>query len=543
MSRYPALPTVQPALKRIPRQYQYRPFAVYDRQTGEVCASHTEGRVIAAQSDAPASHMLEWAMRPALGSLRPQTIWLTGGTFATDRPPPEWWREPLAAGYTITRWHTKPWRVTYRHPGHDTTCDLAVMAPWFGDEHEAAQCYRAWHELAFELRRRFDSHATLLSTPAATGMDLLERSLPVERCADPHQPGGVTLRAVEFPPVSPEIQELLVEHFGQGRVECVAPPKLHAVPALYVYDARWQYAACCSHLPIGPWVCDDVPDLASYRVGFYRVDAQVPRDWRHIGLIGMRSADEGGRRVWPRSPGQWIRDAWVTSAELDVAMRIAGWDVAIKERVLAQPDGATRYSDPSRVWVRELRSLREQTSSELVARATRHLLIDAIGSWWRRDTRRHEMLPHDRAGDVPREADDLIVQPWGIEYTVPAPLSRDQRAHYRPEWAATVWGRALARTHKRALAVPYDQLVWVRSDSVVTSREMVDWHDTGQVGAWRIKHAIGANPARVEQLPVPRDETAYRRLWRFAQSELGAVEIVSAGDEGEEEGGESHGAE
>lgn len=504
----------QPPLKRIPRQYKERPFAVYDRHSGRLAATHTEGRILQGGTHARASQLLGWAFSLYIDGMRPSVIWLTGGTHAMDRPAPEWWREPLTAGYTITKWHTKPWRVTYA--AHGISVDIAMMAPWFGAEHDARACYTAWFDLRHELRKRFDQHATLMSTPARTGMDLLERSLPLEKYPDNATIDGKRSRAVEYPAAPRELQELLRLHMGQGRMTCEAPPEVDTCAELFVYDGRWQYAACVSHLPLGPWEADDVPDLAPYRTGFYRVDVQIPRDWRHIGLIGIHSPNDG-RRVWPNTPGQWVRGAWVSSAELDVAVNVAGWDVAIRERILAQPDSGTQYSNPGRCWIESLRDLRDKTENRLTAYATRHIVIDAVGYWWRPETRRHMVIPHGEP--LPRDAGDVLLQPWGTECTVPAPVDPAQAAHYRPEWTATVWGRSLARTHKRALMVPHDLLGWIRSDSVVTLAPMTEWNDCGRVGDWRVKAWLEA-PEGQEVMPFPRDEAAYRKLWQNTVPEM-----------------------
>lgn len=493
----------QSPLKRIPAQYSFRPVAFYDRG-GRLCGTFSQGAVVLASPDATASSMLRWAAGYG-DTLRPRTIYLTGGVFADDRPARQWWREPLAYGWQITSWRTDPWRVEYTHPAEGITVELAVAAPWFGAEHDADKCYRAYIGLRFELKRRFrDMHAELLTTPASTGADLLRRSLPLRR-----DPATGLYKAVEYPPAPAELVAVLRAHVGQGRMECVAPAERETAPALHVYDARWQYAACVAHLPIGPWQHDDLPDIAPYRAGFYRVDAWVPPDWSQLGVVPVQDAD--GRRSWPREPGTVIRDAWVSSAELHIAADVAGWPVAVKERWLAARD-ASGIGDIGRHWMEALRELRQQTDDPLIADAARHLLIDAIGYLWRPERRvagvaatLADLPDHPGIGDVLATED-------GVEYTLPAPFGRLRAALYRPEIAATVWGRSLARTNARALMVPARDLLWVRSDAVVTAAPQ-SWCDQGRIGDWREKarREVYQDDSALA-FPIPRDETSYRRL-------------------------------
>lgn len=516
---------IQPALKRIPAQYSFRPVAFYDRHSGSLSGTFNQGLLRQANPYADALGILQWAARqPA--AIRPHTVYLTGGATAQDCPGRHWWRDPVASGgITITSWRTDPWRVEYEVGG--VTVEIATAAPWFGAEHDALLCYRAFIALRGELKTRFDRAAELLTSPASTGADLLRRSLPVEE----DRATGRWLSAVEYAPAPDELVAMLREHAGQGRTQCVAPAERQHTPALYVYDARWQYASCVAHLPIGPWLHDvDVPDLEPYRAGWYRVDATVPADWGgRLGLIGVR---RDGRRVWPNADGERIQDAWVSSAELDVAATIAGWrEICIKERWLAQPDSAA-HADPGRKWARALRALREWSMQQeddrdrLLAHAARHLLIDTVGYWWRPEREIARVappgqLPHGTA--LPADARGIVLLEDGsVEYRVPSPFGAMRAMLCRPEWAAMVWGRARAKTHKRALMAEPDHtdLLWVRSDALVTASPQPQWHDRGRVGDWRVKASIIAPWGN--SFVIPRDETNYRHLWRSAAA-MGAT--------------------
>src|SRR6185312_15750156 len=112
---------------------------------------------------------------------RPRMVLLCGGDSAATTPPVSWWREPLALGWTLTRWHNAADRRTGVYSREGVTLDLRMAAPWFGATGAAldpACCLVAWRQLLRGLRGAFGEPTTLLTTPAMTGLELLETSFP-----------------------------------------------------------------------------------------------------------------------------------------------------------------------------------------------------------------------------------------------------------------------------------------------------------------------------------------------------------------------------
>ena len=495
------------------RHHPQRSVGFFDRAT-RTLALDTLRLSLTLESDV-ASDLLAFVASLSAAE-RPRVVYITGGDEAATTPAPEWFTEPVLAGWNLRRWHNDTDRRTGVYDAGDlssgVTIDLRMAAPWFGAATDASVCLAAWRLLGRQLRGAFGDHLSLLTTPAMTGTQLLEASLPA---------------SLSIPTLPDALRTQITAFSTQGRRELFTPPAHNArLPELVELDCRFAYAAACHHLPVGPVVEDGKRELAPYVPGFYLVEAVVPRDWAHIGLLpDLASIEDATERVsYPRRPRHkfW---SWATGAEVELA-RAWGWRVTIYQRIL-WPE-THRRPDVAKLWIERLVALRrllrqrETPDAQLAANAVRHLVIDAIGSFYRRERPEHGILPLARidelpAGAIPHvEGDQVLWQRL-------APIAPDLLRYAHPEWAATVWGRTRVRLAKQALRMPFDSLVALRTDGIWTCANAYDlavaeFNDTSEKpGTWRVKSSLsGSSPAG---LAWPENEAALIALMRRARAD------------------------
>ncbi len=428
-----------------------------------------------------------------------QVIYLVGGWNAASLPRTEWFAAP--SDWRRTVYHRDPLIAVYkRADGRKIT--IYSTAQWFGSCDNASLCRSAYVRLRQLLRSTFDPGVDLLGTPARTGLDLLERSLPRNADGEPY----------EYPILPAEFRETIEHNVGQGRMEFLPPlAAAQSVENLYIVDANWMYAACIRRLPAPPMQHDTCNEYAGYRVGLYHVQFQVPGGWSHIGLLPTWDAD-AKKTVYPCDPGERWYDAYVSGEELRVAYD-QGWSIRICERWLFAEERA-KNGDFTRSWAEHLRMLRgactdarEGKIAPLLRSALRALTIKAIGGLHRRGRVEQVETPHDRADEVD-PAGVLEVTPTVIRWQRPIPLAPEMACFNHPEWAALVWCRARARLARAALQLPRESIVALRNDAIVTTFDP-GWRDDGKPGTFRVKERLALPDGR-----IPQDERTYRRLLR-----------------------------
>lgn len=504
-------PHTAPVLRRVVRQHKVRQVAFWNRTTGRLVSDLGAGLTI--QPDAPLSLVLD-LIRHTAAPFRVRSLFVIGGDDVSTTPRRSWWAEPVAAGWRYDGYELAAHAASggadahenagqYRSGDGPDACqvDVRMSALWFPGVSDPQTCRDAWRTLRKDLSRAFDEHATLLATPALTGLDLLHRSLP---------------RDVAYPLAPEPLRELLHSISGQGRFEFCPDPIFagQEIPGLYILDARWMYAACVRNLPVGapthtsyPHGADADEAYAPYRPGWYRVSVRVPRDWTHLGLIATRAEGDSEWR-WPATPGEWIRDVWTTGSELALALT-RGWSCLIHERwVYEHALPGRNAGDPTRTWATQLRTLRElRQDNQPVAAAIRHLLIDTVGMWHRQAGEKLRITPlSDFPGAAAGARMHHIDRKAGLAYWYESkPLGRDMLAWQRPEWSSTTWGRAKTRENTAGLLIPRTQLVSYRADALITCVEppAAIWPDDGQPGTFRRKPGVPGPltmPATKEEL-------------------------------------------
>jgi len=218
-----------------------------------------------------------------------------------------------------------------------------------------------------------------------------------------------------------DLREKIIHNFGQGRNETFYRDAL--LPQVFEIDGVWMYLSCLRDVPTGPYIHDTVRELYNqgYAPGFYRVQATVPADWAHIGLLPAYDEKAAKRRsdskTWyPATPGMEF-ESWCTSIELRFALE-HGWQAKIKERIV----WTERSSDPFRLWSERLRRLRErcdflpEPERTMLRQAFRGIVLKAIGSFHRHDFKLDGYAPLDLSAEIPYELweaeDDETIHFW-----------------------------------------------------------------------------------------------------------------------------------
>jgi hypothetical protein len=499
-------------LAHFAQPYTHRRVAFWNTRTGEILSEHGDGQKLSTKTSL--ADVLDMLERFPAGT-RPQTLYLIGGGKASTIPPRDWWTAPARAGWDIDDYERKTHAATYQRGEGRAKIKLYVRASsvWFDDLADQAEprlvraAYLALRDLG---NKHFDPKCTLLDTPSMTGQDWLRRTLPTART------GGTKGRApVEYPAAPAALVDMLYHNATQGRMQFCPHPDVvgQEVAGLYVLDARWQYAACLSNLPVGipdhdsyPYGADAIEAFVPYAPGWYRVAARVPLDWRHLGLIGDPTrADENANDKWPDAPGAWIGEdggVWIGGAQLGLAIE-QGWPVLIFERWVYRDVERMPGANPAGEFRRRMVELRKEASdtrhypaeqAALMAAGARSIVIAAIGRWHARSRAKLQITPGAQEksikGNIPgmtfvdHKANTVY---WYKEI----PFTEEQRIYCQPQWSASVWDRSAFRTNRQALYYPRRDILAVRSDALVLLHKLV-LHDPdyGNPGEWRYKEQI-----------------------------------------------------
>jgi len=447
-------------------------------------------------------YWLDWREEPDIAAFlrdipaHDATLFVLGGTDIHDTPPRDWLTAPAAHGWHVTG-PRDDHATTYTRDG--ITVSLYMTAAWFPGADDLDRCRRAYAATQALIRRAWEREAAasarrihLMPTPAQTGLDLLETVLP---------------HRAEYPCLPSYLQTLIRANFTQGRRELLTLPSVGDVPAVYCLDAKLQYAACVTGMPVGIPYHDNTPVWREMEPAFYRVSATVPAGWDHIGILPTRAEVRGEwRTLYPATPGTEF-SSWCSGAELQIAYEHE-WPVTIRERIhWPQSSGRQRVPDPLREWKDRLVDLREYCDAAsgsdiapLVSAAIRSLIIHPLGSFHRAETRERHITPYDQSHTIPTaSALDALMTEAGVEWWRDRPLSAWARRWQHPEWSAMVWGKARARQTRRGLLVPREWLIASRTDGWWMTTDP-GWEYTGKPGSYRLKRVVDGPVTP----PVPR---------------------------------------
>ena len=409
-------------------------------------------------------------------------VYIVGCWNAASTPRTEWFVAPET--WERATYHRNPLVASYRKKIGGRKVSVYGSAQWFGQCGKIELVMAAYKRLQALVKGAFGDHAFLLGTPARTGLDLVERSLPLNRDKVPY----------EWPVLPQDVREIIEHNIGQGRMEMLRQgPKTPQADRLYIQDAFWLYAALCRRLPSGPCQHDTLAEFGEYRPGFYRVLFQVPVEWRHIGLLPTWNPKDR-KTVWPSRPSTYWYESVCCPEELRLAQE-QNWPVQIKERWLWN-QGDDLAHDPLRNWIGKLREMRDRVTAErdgaeiapLLRSAIRSLVIKAIGGLHRKGRYRMMETPMERLADIPEDADIVWQTDQIIRWHKPIPLDSHMAHFAHPEWSATIWGRARALLARRALEVPRECIIALRSDAMALTFDP-GWK-AEKPGQFRLKRTI-----------------------------------------------------
>jgi len=418
-------------------------------------------------------HVRLMVCSPQFGTLEALRRWSEG---LTD---PDW--APDDRGHYMQGGNT--FALRYRHRS-GRTAEIRPATEWFSHDlghHDAADAYGLMADM-IETPKGWLG-AELLASPAATGRDLIRRSIPA---------------SAEWEPPPPHIAAEIRHNSGQGRNQLftdAGPEGTHY--SVYELDMRLAYLALCRELP-GNYLSSGLPrsgDLdwakESQQRARWHVRIEPPRGWRHLGLAPVKDGETGWQ--WP-TDGPVV--TWLDGVELHLAIS-QGWRVTkIYDRMLfsrGRPlDGwASRLlSLIDRCETPEIRRRYSEPVAAAAARGWRMVALAAIGSLHSTGA----MVDRSAPLEVGREA--LPVEAEHIRLL-------DGRWHWQerqqvrepefqmPHWSAAIWARARTRLLSGpqgtgALHLPADRIVALRTDAIYATLDP-RWPDRGIAGDWRIK--------------------------------------------------------
>jgi len=494
-------------VRRHPYKYARRPNYLYAYKTGEVVV-HGGGRAkipVGTPLDVILDKIRETLLNKNGGKVTSATLFIVSGLLIENRPRREWFDVPMKS-----RWRQeKP--IRWGKLQTEYICDdfkiyLRGTGSYFGEDLCLDSILSAWDKLELRLERAFNakSYKILGDTPAQTGRESLVILLP---------------RGVRYPRLPQDIEDLIYNNLRyQGRIETLPRQRTMLENGVYIIDARWMYASCLSHLPVGPVYHDYVNEfigvtrkdgrLAPRCPAFYHVTVTVPSGWRHIGLI-KGPYDSG----YPNTPGQTFSN-WTTAPEVALAIE-NGWIVRINERIY-WPE-TDNIKDPLANWRNKLVAMRLQIEKEIMQieeelkhrkddalslqkevlglqkDAIRHIVLHTIGSFIQTITLDPHFTPYDEL-PLPVEPYKGLIEstPIGIRWQSARPLPSSRQPFIHPEWAAYVWGQARARLAAFALRLPYETIISLSTDSICCT-DTPEWlasEDTGRPGSFRYEGHI-----------------------------------------------------
>lgn len=489
-------------------------------------------------------------------------IVLTGSVPAGLRDGRHWLQSDTEGWRHGAHWLSTPPTGRYFHNAtqprereKERPYEISFASAWFGAAVlSPAQAQKAWDITEKAVTRVEPTMKGLLKSPASTGLNLWAYSMPSN---------------LEPEPIDMDIAAEIHATSGQHHMDhLVAGPNFaehpDCVPLMrqmrgesmqqfsYI-DGRFMYAACCNELGVGPARRMRGAECAGlfmdprgrFAPARYSVRVRIPDEWRHVGILGVQSKSDRETWIYPNRPGATV-ETWVDAAELRVAQDF-GWHIeAFFEGIEFQAKKAAKYGEPRPVAARPLDTFADRikkargvvaglenvdpTVQAAAIGALRSILIQGIGSFASRG--KSSTVEVSSTWDVPAEYEHTIrVYGDRVTYQQPSALTERQRAYYRPELAAQVWGRARARVlhgpgadggKTGALHVDPETLIGINGDAVYTT-SLPSWAlpvaaggaDDGKEGRLRLK---GYLPGGEKDMALPTTVAARNRLMRRAEA-------------------------
>ncbi len=538
-----AAPTVQAPAEDEPQLYSERAFipwtvkmsAYADLATGEAITD--DGRGFEIRKRGRLASLAE-LLRALPADVR--YVHLTGADIGTGSEVMTWANTRIPKGWsTPDREHDSDEtrdRVSlrYRRPDLDGKPGAQVVvyraANWIDRDHERvtspAQLRAAFALVLDGLREIFGDACgqrygvPLKGTPAATGLELVRRTLPRDRSRNPYR----------YPVLPTDIQHVIRSHAGQARTEDYAT-KTHPsggvhIPAriagLYVFDMRFAYAALLDlEMPTGPVIRDTTPEFARRGTGWepclYRVRVRVPAGWDRAGRF--RTRDDAGVWVYPARPGETF-EAWTWERALHAADR-DGWRIGEHVEILERIRFTGPKTKPLAAFGRALRELRDgwipartdapESVRELGRIMARQIAIATIGKLSGTPHGKLRTCPIEDVSARPDDGRSVWISDDGKRWEWREKVTgREHLIH--PEWSAYIWATCRDWLYDHPVQkgvglrhVPAAELIAARTDGFWTATPQ-PVTDTGKVGHFRCQLAHG------EPLDTPRTYADLNRV-------------------------------
>lgn len=494
-----------PLLARAAQQQKKRPLCVYDGRESLLTVPPCQPHSLTPQGQLSAILARLAGMFDAGSTL---TLYVCAGTSAESVPPHEWYTEPALDGWTVTyRRESNPARRagTYVGPNRPKI-ELRHTSAWFGDLNPSGfQVREALASLERDLEKRWHNRSArpiVLATPAQTGLDILEKTLPFEAVV---------------PTLDLETAALIRRTTTQARIEQYAQE--YPISSLYEYDQVFSYGARLGTIPMPidaghhyvkvehTDARSNFPEKEMYRPARYLCIWQVPKEWNHVGLLPELM--DGW--TWPSRPGSW-HQGWLDNREVLLA-RQHNWTVKIHEGLLFGMPDKTRKYDPLREWRTLLLALWKDYAlweldgdeiAGLCKVAIRAMVLGAIGTWHKSTGRATVVVP--RGAPLP-PLDDMLEPPVmtrdGLEYVSRTPVHRSQQKWQHPEWSSSIWADQRVTLTEELLTQDPTALIGCNTDGYYsTSARVATGYQGMRPGYWRLKAGAEFTP------PMPWPETA-----------------------------------
>lgn len=325
---------------------------------------------------------------------------------------------------------------------------------WFGEKRPgSAVCEKAIKGIKAWMKEAYHGHCAIRSTPAGTGMSLLQQSLPKDFRYEV-LPEGVSklIHSYSFP------------HRWQD----------FSADQGVDYDIRTAFIACCNAVPVynrENAIFDEKDEFAGYTPARYCVAVTVPDGWSHIGLVPKRP-DQGVKHwLYPNKPGEFFT-AWVDNVEVAL-LKTHGWPFTIKHRMI--------FADrpqPLRAWIHPIIQILEKIERhprrgdediKLIRTGIRAIALQTIGRFHAQGDQERAVIRNGR---------------MTIEQT--PELNAWAARFYHPEWSAAIWSAARVKITKIALQFPASEILSIHGDGIRFKSDPM-LADTGRVGAIRKK--------------------------------------------------------
>ncbi len=393
-------------------------------------------------------------------------------------------------------------RYTRRATGDDL--EVRSLYSWFGNaEYSVDQARASMALLNQYLQRSFGERTVAFATPALTFQTLYKNMNQ--------------LHNKTFLPLDEELRKLIHETTGQGRIEMLTLPTIRNIPGLYYYDGIFMYSALTWGMPTELLARDSQNAYAGKVPARYRIRYTVPKQWQHIGLFATPRGSDGWIYPGAEQSGKTF-ETWVDGAELDLLADLYGdgdklhyrenmligmatWKVIICERIIFKTEKESQNSKPLDALTKRLTDMRSAVESDAQSDSTRadlygfvrgflrNILLHGIGSFHRHNRdityimKTDEPAP-DGYSNARLLADDMIM------YSVPQAVEAYTAQFEHPEWSSLIWARCRARMTKKALALPREQLISIRTDALAVSHPRAELKSGSKIGQLREKWSI-----------------------------------------------------